>query len=196
MAPVRAPEPVLAVASIFSAFPVALEEARSALLERLGPALRELGPFPFTETAYYAGTMGTPLHRRLLAFDRPTEMDALPALKRWTNDLETSFAGRPEFPVARPVNIDPGYLGPGKLVLASTKDHSHRIYLGQGISGEVTLWFRDGRFETWPWTYPDYASARFRAFFADARAALMERLRGRPAPPSTTPPPPGPGRTP
>jgi len=34
------------------------------------------------------------------------------------------------------VNIDPGYISLGKLVLASTKDHAHRLYLGEGVYGE------------------------------------------------------------
>jgi hypothetical protein len=45
-----------------------------------------------------------------------------------------------------------------KLVLATTKNHGHRIYLREGIYGEVTLTFRNGDFCPYPWTYPDYAS--------------------------------------
>lgn len=180
MAPIRPPRPVLFVASVFTAYPAALDEARAALESRLGPPALALGPFPFTETGYYAATMGDSLQRCLFAFDRLAAVDGLPALKHWTNELEARFAGRPEFPVARPMNVDPGYVTPGKLVLASTKDHAHRLYLGDGIFGEVTLWFRNGRWETWPWTYPDYASERFQAFFRDARALLVERHRGTP----------------
>ena len=54
------------------------------------------------------------------------------------------------------MNIDPGYLTLFQLVLASAKPFSHRIYLDRGIWAEVTLLFRDGTFETLPWTYPDY----------------------------------------
>ncbi|MFN3467301.1 MAG: DUF4416 family protein, partial [Candidatus Brocadiales bacterium] len=47
----------------------------------------------------------------------------------------------------RPVNIDPGYLTSSKLVLASTNDYSHRIYLKKGIYAEVTLRYVKGAFE-------------------------------------------------
>ena len=81
---------------------------------------------------------------------------------------------------ARPVNLDMGYVDGGKLVLATTKDYAHRLYLGAGIYGEVTLRWRAGAFEPWEWTYPDYRSGHYREFFAQVRAAcLAERRRGR-----------------
>jgi len=178
MAHVRPREPVLPFASAFSPFPAALAEVRARLVDRFGPPLRELGPIAFAETSYYAPEMGADLVRRLWVFARPEEPTFLAAAKHWTNELEAALLGRPEYPRPRPVNIDPGYLSTGKLVLASLKDHAHRIDVGGGVFEEVTLHFRKGRFEPWPWTYPDYASERYRAFLEEARAAWLERLRG------------------
>ncbi len=188
MARIHPPRSALLVASVFSAFSQALDEARTALIGHLGPPGPVLGPFPFTETGYYRATMGDPLQRCLMSFERPAALDALPELKRWTNDLEARFPGRPEFPVPRPVNIDPGYVTLGKLVLASTKDHAHRLYLGEGIYGEVTLWYRNGRWETWPWTYPDYASERFRSYFHLVRERLASFPGGAAGPAAPEPP--------
>jgi hypothetical protein len=64
-----------------------------------------------------------------------------------------------------------------KLVLASTKDHGHRVYLGQGIYAEVTLQYRGGRFQPWPWTYPDYASEEYCRLFGEIRALYHAQLR-------------------
>jgi hypothetical protein len=58
----------------------------------------------------------------------------------------------------RKVNIDPGYLAASKFILATGKDYSHRIYLGKGIYGDLTLIVQKGAFTPLPWTYPDYAS--------------------------------------
>ena len=63
------------------------------------------------------------------------------------------------------------------MVLATTKDYSHRIYLGQGIYGEVTLRYRNGGFHPWEWTYPDYASPRYLEIFAQIRGIYVAQLR-------------------
>jgi hypothetical protein len=85
--------------------------------------------------------------------------------QQWTSD------GR------RQVNIDPGYIALGKFVLATTKDQSHRIDVGQGIFAEVTLRYRHGTFEPWEWTYPDYASAPHIALLNQLRRAYQLQLK-------------------
>jgi hypothetical protein len=78
-------------------------------------------------------------------------------------------------PDERPLNLDPGYITLAKLVLASTKDHAHRIYLSQGIYAEITLNYRAGSWQPLPWTYPDYRRSDFQEFFTNCR----EYLKGR-----------------
>jgi hypothetical protein len=63
------------------------------------------------------------------------------------------------------------------MVLATTKDYSHRIYLGQGIYAEVTLRYRRGAFHPWEWTYPDYGSPRYLEIFAHIRDIYAGQLR-------------------
>jgi hypothetical protein len=75
------------------------------------------------------------------------------------------------------LNLDPGYLTAAKLVLASTKDHAHRLYLGQGIYGEVTLSYRQGHWQHREWTYPDYRRADFQDFFLRLRDDWQRRIR-------------------
>jgi hypothetical protein len=79
--------------------------------------------------------------------------------------------------VTRPVNIDPGYVDLGKLVLATTKDRAHRIYLQHGIYAEVTLQYAREAWQVSPWTYPDYREPRYHAFLSAVRERLHEYRR-------------------
>jgi hypothetical protein len=73
----------------------------------------------------------------------------------------------------RPLNLDPGYITPAKLLLASTKDHAHRIYLAEGIYAEITLMFRQRRWQPTEWTYPDYRRDDYQEFFSQCREWLL-----------------------
>jgi len=82
-------------------------------------------------------------------------------------------AGKPQ----RPINIDPGYVHRYKVILATTKDHSHRLYIAEGIYAEVTLHWHQNRWTPWPWTYADYQTETAQAFFQKARTAYLEKMQ-------------------
>ncbi len=85
----------------------------------------------------------------------------------------------------RTVNIDPGILSLERFVLATGKNFTHRIYLGQGIYADLTLIYHRGAFQTLPWTYPDYADAPLQRFLLAVRAKYARDLQARgPASPS------------
>jgi hypothetical protein len=126
-------------------------------------------PFDFTETDYYAATMGAGLKKQFLIFERLIDSSELAGIKRATNEFEASYAALARHPEPRPLNLDPGYITPAKLVLASTKDHAHRIYLRDGIFAEVTLVFRQRKWQSLEWTYPDYRRDDYQAFFTRCR---------------------------
>lgn len=141
---------------------------------------RDFGPLDlvspwlaFDYTNYYAREMGAPLHRRMVAYKKLVAQDMLPGLKHVTNRVEAMGAieGR------RQVNIDPGLLLRERLVLATGKNFTHRIYIGQGIYADLTLIYRGGAFQVLPWTYPDYADARLQAFLLRARRKLQSDLK-------------------
>jgi hypothetical protein len=119
----------------------------------------------FTYTDYYTAEMGEGLKRVFLSFKKTLSPENLHKAKIKTNCIEQrcSRGGR------RTVNIDPGYLDQSKLVLFTTKDYSHRIYLGNGIYAESTLTFRGRSYGPWPWTYPDYATKEYIAIFNSIR---------------------------
>jgi hypothetical protein len=152
----------------------ALARAEARLSARFGTPLRAGDPFPFAFTAYYAAETGPSAVKRFLVYPPGPDAD-LAGWKRWALDAEAEIAR--EIPACpRPANIDPGYLTLGNVVLASTKDAFHRVWLGRGIFAEVEMTWSAGRFEPLPWTYADYRTAGALAFFGEAREAL-KRLR-------------------
>lgn len=173
MARPRAVKPVKLLIGLLSSDPDLLRRTRQLLARRFGPVDAESDLWRFDQTDYYEPEMGPDLQRRFLSFERPIGPDELAEIKLETNALEQQIADdcmRPD--VTRPVNIDPGYLGLTKLVLASTKDRMHRIYLGHGIYAEVTLQYTRGAWQTLPWTYPDYTQPKYHAFFTQLRELL------------------------
>jgi hypothetical protein len=116
--------------------------------------------------------MGSPLFRQFYLYTPPFNRERLPDVKLLTNRLEQEAAGQLDLGVERPLNLDPGYLSPSKLVLASTKDHAHRVYLRDGIYAEVTLYYQKKSYRSWPWTFPDYASETYIRIFNEARKVV------------------------
>jgi hypothetical protein len=163
------------VVGMLSAYAELFGRAEAAMSERFGNVARASEVMPFRFTGYYEPEMGPNLLRKFLAFERPVDPADLAGIKLWTNALEDRFAADSGLAVARPINLDPGYVAPSKLVLATTKDHAHRICLGQGIHAEVTLTFLKGVFAPMPWTYPDYRTEPYRRFFEQVRADLLAR---------------------
>ena len=131
---------------------------------------------PFNYTDYYEDEMGANLLRKFVGFERLINPKELSSAKLFTNDLEEKISEQ-SGAERRMVNLDPGYVSLSKLILASTKDYSHRIYLGDGIFAEVTLQFSDKRFHALPWTYPDYKTSAYCGFFETMRRQCGETLK-------------------
>lgn len=171
MGEVKEPKPVKLFLGLLIAKLPLLPQIYEALEKELGPIELSSELIDFTYTNYYEPEMGARLKRQFLSFRKLIAPDRLPEIKLFTNELERNFAeeGR------RRVNLDPGYLTGANLVLATTKNFSHRLYLGKGIYGEVTLIFKGGKFEPLPWTYPDYRSNL--ELFHEIRKKYLAQLR-------------------
>ncbi|HEX4999725.1 MAG TPA: DUF4416 family protein [Terriglobia bacterium] len=150
-----------------------IEERLTALY---GPIDHRSETLPFDFTDYYEKEMGFSIDRVFFSFTTLIDAQRLPEIKQVTNALEGEFAGRGG-KVTRPVNLDPGYLENAKVVLASTKNFYHRIYLGDGIFGEVTMRFSNNTFQFFPWTYPDYQSSDYQEFFMRVRQIYRSQLK-------------------
>lgn len=172
MGTAKQPQPVKLIISLLTADTTRWDMARAALTDAYGPIDWESPPLPFHHTDYYEPEFGADLQRILLTFQQLIDPGDLPAIKNHTNGLEAQWTAEDR----RRINLDPGYVSLSKLVLATTKNHAHRIYLADGIYGEVTLRYHQKAFRPWPWTYPDYASDDYLAMMAGIRARYVEQL--------------------
>ena len=139
MGAVRPPAPVQLFCALLLAPTISLPEVETVLAQTYGAIVLRTTPVPFTQTTYYEREMGSHLARLYVAFEPLINIAALAAVKHTTNRLEAMWS---TVSGQRRVNVDPGYLDLAKVVLASTKDHSHRLYIGDGIFAEVTLRYR------------------------------------------------------
>jgi hypothetical protein len=177
MGQIAAHRRVLLVTAAFSRYPEALQWAREQVEIDWGPVALESELFDHVETHYYDSSMGTGLKKTFWAFEQLVDPGLLPQLKTRANQWEEEYARVSVHPEPRPLNLDPGYLTEAKLVLASTKDRDHRLYLRDGIYAEGTLYFHQGTWKTRPWTYPDYQRADYHEFFTRCREYLRRRYK-------------------
>jgi hypothetical protein len=170
------PRPAKLIVGFFLARQAMAETIRDRLEDLFGPIDLVSPWLPFDFTDYYDQELGRPLYRQMLAFKHLIDQEGLPDIKHQTNAIESAFTrdGR------RRVNIDPGYLLLERLVLATGKNFSHRIYLRRGIYADLTLIYRKQRFESLPWTYPDYADPRLQGFLLKVRKTYALELKKKP----------------
>ena len=141
-----------------------------------GPADSTSGSLPWAVTDYYEKEMGAGLLRRFISFAPLISPESLAEIKLRTQGLEQDYQWVEGERKGRRVNIDPGYLDAGKVVLASTKSSPHRIYLRSGIYGEVTLLFQSGSFQPFAYTYADYLWPQTLSFFVALRSLYLGQL--------------------
>lgn len=181
MAEVLYVEPVIRFCAVISAAADVRRRAIDRICEHWGEIVHHSPPLPFEAGGYYAESMGANLKKELLGFRSPTDPAGLADWKTWTNVLESEFAesgdGGSEAPQKRPLNLDPGYITQAKLVLATTKDRDHRVYLRDGMFGEITLTYTAKKWIHHRWTYPDYRTEAVAAFAAQCRSHLREALQ-------------------
>jgi hypothetical protein len=171
MGVIKSPLPAKLFMAMIAGDPALFSQAVDRLVPKFGNPDSESAAIPFTHTEYYNNEMGRGLLRKWFSFERLIPQDELPRIKLFTNELEGELAdnqGR------RRINLDPGYLTDSKLVLATTKDYSHRLYLGRGIYGEVTLHYdRRQGWQPYEWSYPDYRQPVSLEFFKQVRQIYL-----------------------
>ncbi|PIP20976.1 MAG: hypothetical protein COX40_01805 [Candidatus Omnitrophica bacterium CG23_combo_of_CG06-09_8_20_14_all_40_11] len=153
----------------------ALNKAKAILKSRFGKIDFESQTLAFTHTNYYEAEFGKNLKRKFISFQKLILPQNLPKIKINTNIIEEKLSKHG----LRIINIDPGYLDMAKLILASTKDYKHRIYLDKGIYAEITLFYQNKNFTPWEWTYPDYKSSDYIAIFNHIRALYAEQIKNK-----------------
>jgi len=127
-------------------------------------------------TDYYSKEMGEGLKRKFVFFQKLINPEAIAEIKLKTIELEREYLNDKG---NRRINLDPGYLDSAKVVLVSTKDYSHRIYLGKGIYGEVTLIYSGKTYQPLPYTYPDFRTQEYFEAFKKARELYKAEIKRR-----------------
>ncbi len=129
----------------------------------------------FDGSDYYEAEMGKGLFRRFYSFLDLIPPDEIANVKLSTQGIEANYCVNIAGEIRRQVNLDPGYIAPSRLVLATTKDFSHRVYLQKGIYAEVTLNFSKRGCRYLDWTYPDFRQDSYTEFFLEVRKKLLKR---------------------
>ncbi|MEM9588981.1 MAG: DUF4416 family protein [Planctomycetota bacterium] len=187
MAAIRNVEPVICFCAVISSSPQVRQWGIDQLRQRWGRVAYQIDDLPFEAGGYYRDEMGSGLLKSLVSFGVSHRPDDLADWKVFTNQLELKSvalhalaSGKKGHGVApavtRPLNLDPGYITQAKLVLATTKDRDHRIYLRDGIFAEVTLSYRTGKWTSHRWTYPDYQTEAVAEFSNRCRIQLRRHL--------------------
>jgi len=173
MGQIHKPLPVKLIMSIFTQKDALFNVAEKALAKKIGPIDFSSQILSFNQTQYYKDEFGDNLKRKIISFRKLIPPDNLWRIKTITNGLENKFLQDKK----RQLNIDPGYITQANLILATTKDYSHRIYIKKGIFEEVTLIFKNKTFTALPWTYPDYQSKELIDIFVQIRDILILQLK-------------------
>jgi hypothetical protein len=165
MGKITKPKGVKLFAGVMFADGGLLSQCIGDLEEKFGEIGIKSSVFEFTFTDYYKSEMGPDLKKIFLGFKKHINPDELAQIKVFTNNLEEKRCSKEGEVIKRRINIDPGYLDINKVVLASTKYRSQRIYLSDGIYAEASLLFKRGGCAPLPWTYPDLKTQLACSFF-------------------------------
>ncbi|MBI2821153.1 MAG: DUF4416 family protein [Acidobacteria bacterium] len=143
------------------------EKCVDELTRRFGPVACASACYSMASfTSYYEREMGPGLQKQFIAFQSAVAMDRLADYKLATRALEAALQ---YVPGRRGFNLDPGLVTRYSVILSTSKNHAHRIYLRDGVFAEVTLIFRERRYHPLPWTYSDYQAPLALNFFAEVR---------------------------
>lgn len=121
---------------------------------------------------YYQKEMGEPLSRFFVMSDQLYPRDELLQTKLLSLNWEKQWSVEGK----RQVNVDIGFLSAENFILATTKNYSHRVFLGQDIFADLTFQFQKGAFHSFPWTYPDYLDETKIQFLTLQRLKLLKLL--------------------
>jgi len=160
--------------SLFSTEKKLIDQVIDQLVALFGPPEVISAWLSFDRTRYYEREMGWPLHRRFILFKDLISPEDIVDIKLKTNEIEGKYSNE----CKRQINIDPGYISLERLVLATGKNYTHRIYLSNGIYADLTLVFNQGTFKPLEWTYRDYSDPESIDFFNNERAKYKNQLRG------------------
>lgn len=152
-----------------------LDRAMQILTAEFGEIEAVSEEFSFSKefSTYYDGEIGGEGLRRIYSFKTLVDPERQADIKIRTNEIEAqlSLDGK------RQINLDPGFINHGRLMLATTKETGFRVPLKEGIYTELTLFWARGGWQKFPWTYRDYQSERVQKFITEVRASYLAERR-------------------
>ena len=155
-------------------------EVLNIAMERLALAFGEVEDvseeFSFSRefSTYYDEEIGGEGLRRIYSFRECVDPTRQAEIKSLTNAIEAELSCDGK----RQINLDPGFINHGRLMLATTKNTGFRIPLKRGIYTELTLFYARGEWHKFPWSYRDYQSPLVQEFLTRVRKSyLNERKR-------------------
>jgi hypothetical protein len=169
------PKPVKLFSGLIFSQKAPLSLTQEKLVQAFGEIDFESKVYAFDFTTYYEQEFGKDLKRKFLTFSKLIPPESLPEIKLETNKIENELSH--ESTGRRTVNIDPGYISLEKLVLATTKNFSHRPYLSSGIFAELTYFYKSGSFNALEWTYPDFKKSEKIDLFNRLRKQYIGKLK-------------------
>jgi hypothetical protein len=151
------------------------DEVLSILTDKFGPIDDMTEEFSFSEefSTYYDGELGGEGMRVILSFKDTVDASLQSEIKTYTNNLEAKYSENG----LRKINLDPGFMNHGRLMLATTKPTGFRIPLKDGIYTELTLFYARGGWQIFPWTYRDYRSERVQKFLTRVRKSYLQERK-------------------
>lgn len=173
MAKIESPLPVKYLIAVLYRDADSLAAVTTDLVTRWGAIDFEGADHPFDVTDYYEPEMGTPLMRRLLAFEKLYPPTLLIDMKLECNRIEDLLAINGK----RTVNLDAGYLDHNKYLLASAKEAGQKIYLDKGIYADLSGRYKAGKYQPFEWSFPDFRDGRYDGELLAIRKLYMEQVK-------------------
>ena len=151
------------------------EKALGIMKERFGEVDFSTEEFSFSKefSDYYDEELGGEGLRRIVSFEMLVDPSRQADIKLYTNEVERLFSDE----AGRKINIDPGFISHGRVMLATTKGTGFRIPLKDGIYTELTLYYARGEWQKLPWTYRDYQSEKVQEFLTKVRKKYLEQRK-------------------
>jgi hypothetical protein len=176
MGRIRHPDPALLFIGTLYCDKSVPHDACTLLEKNFGEIMLTSPSMTWDYSTHYQDEIGYPLLRQFYFFKTLINPARLADIKLKTIAIEDilSVEGR------RRINLDPGYLTLSNIVLASTKNYSHRIYLGKGIFGEVTLIYKGKTYHPHMFSYRDYQDESYLKIFMHARSLYKNMLHEEP----------------
>ena len=149
------------------------EKAKVILGDHFSSIDSQSAVIPFALTDYYQVEMGTPLFRQFVSFRELLSPEKLPEIKIYTNRVEKQLARAGK----RTINLDPGYMSDANVIIATCKNHYHRVPLKRGIYAHLEYVLKNKQISFLPWTYPDFQSEPYLAFFKQLYILFKQNSR-------------------